>query len=232
MLQNKTLSTGILVPDSFNEVVRVNIANLELGNSQTVTVEVLDWGIDTFGWLATSDPIPVLVQPSSPITIGPDSQQSFLARLREPKPLYEVRVTVPRNQHLVINCCALDTSFRVVDGNTVRHEELVEVGSAIAGCCVNSIADLTALNAGAAPCLTVLGYYAPGDGGGGEFYWNASSTEPDNGGTVIVPASNPASGRWKRLVEGPLSVHATVVPSGIDGSNTQSDTVAPLTNSR
>jgi hypothetical protein len=72
--------------------------------------------------------------------------------------------------------------------------------------CVNSIADLRALDAGALRCLELLGYYAPGDGGGGEFYWDASSTEPDNGGTIILPASSPATGRWKRLVEGLLSV--------------------------
>jgi Pectate lyase superfamily protein len=27
-----------------------------------------------------------------------------------------------------------------------------------------------------------------------------------NGGTIIAPASNPSSGRWKRLIEGPVSV--------------------------
>jgi hypothetical protein len=72
--------------------------------------------------------------------------------------------------------------------------------------CVKSIAALKALAAGVVPCLTVLGYYAPGDGGGGSFYWDASATEPDNAGTIIAPASNPPTGRWKRLVEGPLSV--------------------------
>ena len=72
--------------------------------------------------------------------------------------------------------------------------------------CVNSIAALKGLGAGVVPCLTVLGYHAPGDGGGGSFYWDASATEPDNGGTVIVPASNPVTGRWKRLVDAPVSV--------------------------
>jgi hypothetical protein len=72
--------------------------------------------------------------------------------------------------------------------------------------CVNSIAALKALGAGVVSCLTVLGYYAPGDGGGGSFYWDASATELDNGGTTIAPASSPATGRWKRLVDGPLSV--------------------------
>jgi hypothetical protein len=73
-------------------------------------------------------------------------------------------------------------------------------------CCLKSIADLKALKDGAVPCLTLLGYYGPGDGGGSEFYWDPSSNEPDDRGTIIIPASNPSTGRWKRLVEGPFLV--------------------------
>jgi hypothetical protein len=72
--------------------------------------------------------------------------------------------------------------------------------------CVNSIVALKALGAGVVHCLTVLGYYTPGDGGGGSFYWDASATEIDNGGTIIAPTSNPPTGRWKRLVDDHLSV--------------------------
>jgi hypothetical protein len=73
--------------------------------------------------------------------------------------------------------------------------------------CVNSIADLRALNPGAVPCLTLLGYYAPGDGGGGDLYWDPLATDLDNDGTTIAPAPNPPpTGRWRRLVDGPLSV--------------------------
>jgi hypothetical protein len=55
-------------------------------------------------------------------------------------------------------------------------------------------------------CATVLGYHTPGDDGGGKFYWDPSATEAENGGTVIVPSSTPPTGRWKRLVEGSVSV--------------------------
>jgi hypothetical protein len=84
--------------------------------------------------------------------------------------------------------------------------------------CLGTMADLRELDVnkiagwddggivGAVPCVTVLGYHAPGDGGGGQFYWEGSSREVENGGTVIVPASKPSAGRWKRLVDGPLSV--------------------------
>lgn len=42
----------------------------------------------------------------------------------------------------------------------------------------------------------LLGYYAAGDGGGGQFYWNAASTATDNGGTVILPTGHSGAGRW------------------------------------
>jgi hypothetical protein len=90
------------------------------------------------------------------------------------------------------------------------------------GRCVNSIANLRTVPAGAFRCLQLLGYYGPGDGGGGEFFWDATSSEADNGGTTIQPASNPATGRWKRMVEGELSVKWF----GATGNGTADDTDA------
>ncbi len=40
----------------------------------------------------------------------------------------------------------------------------------------------------AATCVKVLGYYEPGDGGGGDFYWDAESTKADDCG--MIHASN------------------------------------------
>lgn len=45
--------------------------------------------------------------------------------------------------------------------------------------------------------IDVLGYYTKGDGGGGTFYWDSTSTEADNGGTIIQ-ATGITTGRWKR----------------------------------
>lgn len=42
---------------------------------------------------------------------------------------------------------------------------------------------------------TLLGYYAPGDGGGGDFYWQPTNISGDNRGTIIVVAGH---GRWLR----------------------------------
>ena len=73
----------------------------------------------------------------------------------------------------------------------------------------DTIADLRAATPPSGPRARafIAGYHSPGDGGGGTFYWDASASEPDNNGTVISPSSSPAMGRWKRLVDGPLSVH-------------------------
>jgi len=50
-----------------------------------------------------------------------------------------------------------------------------------------TVADLRDLMPGRYDCVTVLGYHAPGDEGGGTFYWDAASGESDNGGTVLIP---------------------------------------------
>lgn len=46
--------------------------------------------------------------------------------------------------------------------------------------------------------VNVAGYASASDGGGGDFYWDALSTEADNSVTIIQPNSLPAAGRWKR----------------------------------
>lgn len=65
----------------------------------------------------------------------------------------------------------------------------------------NTIAELKLQSANADVRVNVLGYYAPGDGGGGEFYWDSSSTEADNQGTIIQ-VTGLTTGRWKRCIPG------------------------------
>jgi hypothetical protein len=52
-------------------------------------------------------------------------------------------------------------------------------------------------------CL-LLGYYAPGDGGGGVFRYEPAdpaleTADDDDGGVIIRPALNPTKGRWVRM---------------------------------
>lgn len=52
----------------------------------------------------------------------------------------------------------------------------------------------------------VAGYYTPGDGGGGDFYWNATSTDADdNGLTTVLPTGHVGAGRWKRIFSGAVN---------------------------
>jgi hypothetical protein len=46
--------------------------------------------------------------------------------------------------------------------------------------------------------VNVLGYYAPGDEGGGTFYWDASSTQTQDLGTIFNGLGL-TTGRWKRI---------------------------------
>lgn len=89
---------------------------------------------------------------------------------------------------------------------------------------VNTIADLTALLEASLSDggeMDVSGYYAQGDGGGGRFYWDASSTATDNGGTVLAPDVTDGTGRWIRIVNGDLT--AFMFGSGLGQAD---DTVA------
>lgn len=54
------------------------------------------------------------------------------------------------------------------------------------------------------------GYVAPGDGGQGNFYWNASGTAADDGGFTTIVPNGSATGEWTRLTFGSNS-GATVV---------------------
>lgn len=90
---------------------------------------------------------------------------------------------------------------------------------------VSSIAGLRALAIpapapGGPATVDVLGYYAPNDLGGGEFFWDATSSELDDGGTVIASNSAPPSGRWKRVLNGPVHAAWWGIPYPGSGADT------------
>ncbi len=68
--------------------------------------------------------------------------------------------------------------------------------------------------------LQVLGYYIAGDGGGGDFFWDAVSTATDDAGS-IVKNDNVTTGRWTRIFNG---ADANVRWWGAKGDTTQDDT--------
>lgn len=63
---------------------------------------------------------------------------------------------------------------------------------------VETIADLQNIEVGTVGIVYVFGYYSANDGGQGWFRWDANSTDAADGGAVIAPLGNPASGRYYR----------------------------------
>lgn len=70
---------------------------------------------------------------------------------------------------------------------------------------INNIAELKTRKGASNANVEVLGYYTSGDGGGGSFYWNNTSTETDNGGTIIQ-VTGVTTGRWKRIYDNEVNV--------------------------
>ncbi|ANH80908.1 hypothetical protein A8C56_07870 [Niabella ginsenosidivorans] len=70
---------------------------------------------------------------------------------------------------------------------------------------VNTIADLKSAALPTENYANVLGYHSTGDGGGGEFYWDSTSTDNENGGTIFQKTGT-ATGRWKRIISGAFEV--------------------------
>lgn len=70
--------------------------------------------------------------------------------------------------------------------------------------------------------VDVSGYYAVGDGGGGQFYWDEASTETDNGGTIIKVTSV-VLGRWIRVYDENISVRFFGAKG--DGTTDDSDAI-------
>lgn len=67
-------------------------------------------------------------------------------------------------------------------------------------CVVETMADLRAMTVTEKDvAVSLLGYYEPGDGGQGIFFWNDGKTGPDDGGTLIKCRNE--TGRFSRLCE-------------------------------
>lgn len=87
---------------------------------------------------------------------------------------------------------------------------------------LETIADLRAIpSAPTIEIATIKGYATDGDGGGGDFYWDSTSTETDNGGTIIK-ATAITTGRWKRLYSGVVNVRWF----GAKGDNSTDDIIS------
>jgi hypothetical protein len=85
---------------------------------------------------------------------------------------------------------------------------------------VATLADLKALTTRPAAVI-MLGRAAPGDGGGGTFYWvDGDTTPPDDG--IFVQCTSGPSGIYKRMIDGDINV----LWYGATGSREGDDTAA------
>jgi len=87
---------------------------------------------------------------------------------------------------------------------------------------VNNHNDLKNLLPADSMVVIMEGFYSPGDGGGGIFYYDPLSTKVDNIGTVVQAQSNPNAGRWIRLFQDDINVKWF----GAKGDNINDDTQA------
>lgn len=62
---------------------------------------------------------------------------------------------------------------------------------------INTIADLLNYSGSNNEQAKVAGYYRPGDGGGGDFFWDDTATAAADSGTIFK--ATPTTGRWKRI---------------------------------
>jgi hypothetical protein len=67
-------------------------------------------------------------------------------------------------------------------------------------------------------CLLVAGYYERGDGGGGLFCYDSTSSANEDLGLVVKPSSNPSTGRWLRQAD--TNTHVEWFGARCDGSAT------------
>jgi hypothetical protein len=86
---------------------------------------------------------------------------------------------------------------------------------------INNISELRTRKGSTGVKVSVNGLVSFNDGKGGEYFWDATSTDADNNSTIIA-VNTVATGRWKKvnsdlaLTGGTLTGNLTLSPSNIN----------------
>jgi hypothetical protein len=86
--------------------------------------------------------------------------------------------------------------------STPHDAETIRSLASSLGYFIDSIDGLRQHRGQASGQIFVRGYYRPGDGAEGYFFWDAANTLKDDGGTAIDPSGRGDAGRWVRMTRG------------------------------
>lgn len=101
-----------------------------------------------------------------------------------------------------------DYDMVVADSSDVEIERFDNVNGGVGLTTLTNIASLTELLKSSlvnGDEFDVSGYFTQGDGGGGRFFWDSTSTDTANGGTIII-SDEGGTGRWMRIFTGAINI--------------------------
>lgn len=210
MIDNRTPRLGLLLPDADNyledDVVRL---------SESMTI--LDGKVATVG---ADGKIPVEQIPAVALTdtFTVDGEAAMLSLNAQPGDI-AIRSDLSKSFVLMASPAATVGNWKELLNDALMQLAQPD-GARLLGRCPDIATLRTIEPTAVSQSITVVGYYAGSQVGGGEFYYDASdTTTPDNQGTVIVTVGGK---RWKRRVPDNSTMLHTVWFGAVSSISTDS----------
>lgn len=103
---------------------------------------------------------------------------------------------------VVPNLLRLGTNEGAAEIGTLVGVNLASAKVSVTNMAAMSALPAPAVQAGRTMVVYMSGYHSVGDGGEGDWFWQANSNEPTYTGMIITPPGHVGSGRWKRSYQG------------------------------